>query len=457
MEYTIESRKGMQGETLLSVTIPEAQIDEKALYTMETERPDFLVPFHYRYIDGNVEFIYTPLKRLKLLFFAGERSQQDYVDFWRKIVSPLERCEDWFMRADGFVLDLQHVYYDKDANEVCYLYVPARGQRQDTADIRQFLQKVASQFTTANSDLTVRVLGYLLQDGAFEPEDFLKMLAPYAEKKSGSGKAAPAAPQTGSSYAQQASYAQPSAPQAPAYQQPPVPTPPPAQEKEPEPSAPKKPNSHMDDGFLNFMVEEEGSTPKRDGKWKKPPKAEKVKKEKKPSIFPFGKKEKKQEEAPQALRGGAQLEDMPMYTPPAPQPTPQPAPAPQPVWYAEQQVDGVTQLGNHETQLRYIGNLNHPVVIPIHFPASGLFRIGRYDVSTGKRQCDFEFPPDTPAVSRRHAAIGQRGEGYYIVDLGSRAGTYLNERKLGPNEEPALSAGDRIAFGNAGANYIFEP
>ena len=49
MEYTIESRKGMQGETLLSVTIPEAQIDEKALYTMETERPDFLVPFHYRY------------------------------------------------------------------------------------------------------------------------------------------------------------------------------------------------------------------------------------------------------------------------------------------------------------------------------------------------------------------------------------------------------------------------
>ena len=88
-----------------------------------------------------------------------------------------------------------------------------------------------------------------------------------------------------------------------------------------------------------------------------------------------------------------------MYTPPAPQPTPQPAPAPQPVWYAEQQDDGVTQLGNHETQLRYIGNLNHPVVIPIHFPASGLFRIGRYDVSTGKRQCDFEFRPIRPRLA----------------------------------------------------------
>ena len=48
MEYTIESKQGMQGEAMLSVLIPEEQVDEKALYTIESDRPEVLVPFHYR-------------------------------------------------------------------------------------------------------------------------------------------------------------------------------------------------------------------------------------------------------------------------------------------------------------------------------------------------------------------------------------------------------------------------
>ena len=450
MEYTIESKKGMQGEPLLSVLIPEDQIDEKALYTMESDQPDFLVPFHYRYIDGNVEFIYTPQKRLKLLFFAGARSQDDYIVFWKKLISPLERCEDWFMRTDGFVLDLQYVYYDKDANEICYLYIPVRQTLQDPADIRQFLQKTASQFTTDNSDLTVCVLGYLLQEGAVQPEDFLQMLAPYAGRKT-----KPA--QTAASSAAQAAYVQQSTPAASVHQ--PVSAPHPEQEpaakQQNVPSAIKTPNSHLDDDFNDLKWgEEESSNNTREKKPKKekPPKKPK---EKKSFLSILGKKEPK--EPSQPLHGGAQLGDMPLYTPSSPDPQPTPAPSAQPVWYVEQQDDGVTQLNTHETQLRYIGNLNHPAVIQLRVPDNGYFRIGRYDVSVGKQQFDFEFPPDTPAVSRRHAAIGRRGDIYYLADLGSRAGTFVNERKLNPNEEQPLSAGDRISFGNAGANYIFEP
>ncbi len=49
-------------------------------------------------------------------------------------------------------------------------------------------------------------------------------------------------------------------------------------------------------------------------------------------------------------------------------------------------------------------------------------------------------------VSRRHATIHTQGEGeYWLVDLGSRNGTYLNERRV--SQPTRLRAGDRIQVG----------
>lgn len=55
-------------------------------------------------------------------------------------------------------------------------------------------------------------------------------------------------------------------------------------------------------------------------------------------------------------------------------------------------------------------------------------------------------------VSRRHAAIHSRGEGdFWLVDLGSRNGTYLNERRI---QQPSrLRDDDRVRLG--GSVFIF--
>src|SRR5947208_1824244 len=42
--------------------------------------------------------------------------------------------------------------------------------------------------------------------------------------------------------------------------------------------------------------------------------------------------------------------------------------------------------------------------------------------------CDIRITDDT--VSRRHACILEQDDGYYVEDLGSRNGTYVNGRKL---------------------------
>ncbi len=46
------------------------------------------------------------------------------------------------------------------------------------------------------------------------------------------------------------------------------------------------------------------------------------------------------------------------------------------------------------------------------------------------RSADCEVPLDVPAVSRRHAAILRDSGRYYIEDLQSRNGTFLNDKRV---------------------------
>ncbi len=67
------------------------------------------------------------------------------------------------------------------------------------------------------------------------------------------------------------------------------------------------------------------------------------------------------------------------------------------------------------------------------------------------KECDL-FLTDT-LVSRKHARIYREGDGYYLQDLKSTNGTYLNGIKLGLAEKPLLS-GDKIKIGSN--TLIFE-
>ena len=52
-----------------------------------------------------------------------------------------------------------------------------------------------------------------------------------------------------------------------------------------------------------------------------------------------------------------------------------------------------------------------------------------------------------PHVSRRHAEVGEKSDELYLIDLGSRNGTYLNGKPLPHRKEFPLAVGDTILFG----------
>ena len=76
------------------------------------------------------------------------------------------------------------------------------------------------------------------------------------------------------------------------------------------------------------------------------------------------------------------------------------------------------------------------------------------DVTTiGRPDSALHYYPDIEvemddAVSRRHAEIVKRSNGYCLVDTGSTNGTRLNGETLLPHQEQVLSHGDRIHMGD---------
>lgn len=63
---------------------------------------------------------------------------------------------------------------------------------------------------------------------------------------------------------------------------------------------------------------------------------------------------------------------------------------------------------------------------------------------------------DDPHVSGEHATLVWTGRGWEVRDLGSRNGTFLGDERLAPGTPKALTAGARLAFGNASDVWVFE-
>jgi S1-C subfamily serine protease len=65
------------------------------------------------------------------------------------------------------------------------------------------------------------------------------------------------------------------------------------------------------------------------------------------------------------------------------------------------------------------------------------------------RQCNLRV--DDESVSANHARLERRGDEFWILDLSSTNGTYLNGRRMG---EALLSNGDRVRFGDV--EFVFD-
>ena len=81
------------------------------------------------------------------------------------------------------------------------------------------------------------------------------------------------------------------------------------------------------------------------------------------------------------------------------------------------------------------GGSRHGVVVHI-----------RKTTTTVGRHHSSDVVIDDPSVSRRHAEITYSGDGYFVSDLGSKNGTFVNQDNIGKSQH-SLVDGDEITFG----------
>ncbi|TVQ56351.1 MAG: FHA domain-containing protein [Spirulina sp. DLM2.Bin59] len=128
---------------------------------------------------------------------------------------------------------------------------------------------------------------------------------------------------------------------------------------------------------------------------------------------------------------------------PPPLPTPAPSPAPSPA---------KTQLQVQVASLLHI-QTNTELSLPQHLAVIHIGKPG------GPIPPDIDVSgfPDSAVVSRVHADIRVEGGIYYVEDVGSSNGTYVNHNPLLPGNRHRLRGGDRIALGKEDkVTFIFQ-
>ncbi len=438
MIYEIQSRNDLSGATLI-VRFPESELDRKALYTIQEDRPQFLVPFQYRSVDGQAECSYQLEDRTKLRYRYGVREPREYAEFWSHVLQPLLDCCDWFLKPLSFLLDPQYLYVDW-AGTICYLYIPSKRDCVEFSAVQRLAAELSQHNAVTDPNLENKVLKAIMQD--FQPKTFLQMLRESQD-----------IPQTSNQReSQDASWASDQR-EHPAFigpvsagtaSEPVRPQPVPEQFQM---SAPAAASAGMDDIVIDLGGAGKTEKPKNWGlfggrKEKRAPAASR-------RGGLFGRK--KGAESQEILLGAAAGSFQPAGfqadgTPPLFQ-----------TW-ASQEEDGVTEMEEKycKTCLRLVGDAALPGRIAVSIQPGEAFTIGRFDVNVGRRQSDFEFDKQTKAVSRRHAAIERDANGYLVVDLASSAGTFVDGERLLPNVPRRLAQGSRVCFGTSGADYCWE-
>ena len=435
MRYEIRSKSDLLTGTTLIIKIPEAEVDKKALCTIQANKPEFILPFRSRSIDGKMEFVYQIGLHSRLQYLGGGRQPKEYAKLWSGVLGPLLDCGDWFMKPYSFVLSVGFLYIDKGNRSVSYVYVPSIRDCSDYSDLKEMAAEVSKLVTVSDMNLENMVLRAIMKN--FDPQGFLHMLTPYiAETHPATADQLAQEPQQTISGARSSN----GSVQLPIWQ-------------EDNPASDKRDLRERAKGLTDEIIIEipsVGAHKKRNkksanskgagGDTEKPPKRSKD------FLGLFGKRKDTHEiipEAPQPARQPDLFSTQPAVPPKAP----------------ENEYSDVTQsipIVSGGVRLRYIGQALMPLFIDIRISEGEVFSVGRFDSSVGRRQSCFEFDKKTKAVSRRHAAIERDAGGYHIVDLASSAGTFVGGQKLPPNTPCKLEDGCRVSFGNSGADYIWE-
>ena len=82
------------------------------------------------------------------------------------------------------------------------------------------------------------------------------------------------------------------------------------------------------------------------------------------------------------------------------------------------------------------------------------YEISKFPFIIGKNGGDVDLKLESQVISRFHAVITFDGKKYYIEDMNSKNGTFVNSKRLEPYKKAKLSPGDDVSFANLAYEFF---
>ena len=178
MIYDTDYKSDLVSGASIYVKVPEAQVDYKALYTIQKDPPDFLLPFHYRNVDGQFEFVYKTESLDIFEALWGVYSPKEYTEIWHSLLHPLLDCGEWFLKPYSFILNVEKLYYDAEKAAIRYMYIPSVRDCCDFLILKEMVTTFASRISAHDPELELKVLRIIMND--FSPKSLAQMLKPFS-------------------------------------------------------------------------------------------------------------------------------------------------------------------------------------------------------------------------------------------------------------------------------------
>lgn len=420
----------IKGSVFISFDLNEMiECDEIACSALKLECPDFILPLAFDNSTTVTTMRYSvPDNCMSVADYEGQFDISTVIRFYHHILEILEICGDWYLLPSGFTFEEKHVYLDQAGETIHLMYIPDAAEKFNEQDIKHlFVSLLEKCNESSGGNIQLQLYKYFYRPkfsiGEFEEmvEKYLKMLESQPQEETVAIKApVQVAEKTAEKEEVKEEVKE---------KEKPLPQPEPSHDQETAQRSyyvPKSNRSQLSQEEIEEMVKSiySGRTVEEAvvGPIKQPEEQD-GKEEQKTSVD--GAK------VPEAVAAGKKKNLFDNVFPVA-----------KPARPSEGNESGhYAVMKSISTHARY--DLPKQIAVNLN---NGAFVIGRASRTGEPTGANYEFSAEITPISRIHAQIAKKEEKYYIEDLGSSNGTFLNGTKLEANKPYVIEDGDKIAF-----------
>lgn len=131
----------IEGNVFISFDLTEMEIcDHIACGALRLECPDFIMPVLFDRSTSITTMRYSiPDHYSDVEKFQGELQIEEILTLYGSIIEMLQVCEDWYLRPEGFYFDAKYVYMNDTHNAFRFIYVPESKHKLDTQQIKYLM------------------------------------------------------------------------------------------------------------------------------------------------------------------------------------------------------------------------------------------------------------------------------------------------------------------------------